>query len=219
MNTRTLLAAGVIAGPLFVATVAAQLLTREGFDITHQPMSLLSVGDQGWIQITNFVVAGVLACVFSVGLRRSLQDGRGTTWAPRFTALFGVGLIAGGVFPPDPALGYPIGTPDEIPSDFTWHGTLHAFAPPLAFTSLVVVSLIVARRFKKEGRSAWAFFSAVSGLVSLTLSAWPDPDSSSWRLAISVLIGFAWFTALALHNLDRSGDRVVAARSGHRLGD
>ncbi|WP_329474864.1 DUF998 domain-containing protein [Kribbella sp. NBC_01484] len=217
MNTRTLLAAGVIAGPLFVATVAAQLLTRDGFDITHQPMSLLSVGDQGWIQITNFVVAGVLACVFAGGLKRSLQTGRGTTWAPRFTVLFGIGLIAGGVFPPDAALGYPIGTPDEIPADFTWHGTLHAFAPPLAFTSLVVVSLILAGRFKNERQPGWSFFSAASGVVSLTLSAWPDPDSSSWRLAISVLVGFAWFTALALQRLHRFGHRVVAGAVDHRL--
>ena len=77
MSTKILLKAGVVAGPLFVATVALQLLTREGFDITHQPMSLLSVGPQGWIQIANFVVAGILACVFAVGLRHSLHGGRG----------------------------------------------------------------------------------------------------------------------------------------------
>jgi hypothetical protein len=38
-----------------------------------------------------------------------------------------VELIAGGVFVPDPALGYPRGTPDEIPDTFSWHGTLRAF--------------------------------------------------------------------------------------------
>ncbi|WP_328523069.1 DUF998 domain-containing protein [Kribbella sp. NBC_00359] len=215
MSTKTLLSAGVVAGPLFVATVALQLLTRDGFDITHQPMSLLSVGALGWIQITNFVVAGILACVFAVGLRRSLHGGRGAKWAPRFTSLFGIGLIAGGVFPPDPALGYPVGTPDEIPSEFSWHGTLHAFAPPLAFTALVVVSLILAARFRADGRTAWAAFSAASGVVSLVLSAWPDQDTSSWRLAISVLIGFQWFTAVALRCL-RGAD--VHDRADHAVG-
>jgi hypothetical protein len=43
-----LLACGVIAGPLFVAVAA------------------LSLGDLGWIQITNFVVAGLLSTAFSV---------------------------------------------------------------------------------------------------------------------------------------------------------
>ena len=42
-----LLACGVIAGPLFVAVWLAQALTREGFDPTYHPLSLLSLGDLG----------------------------------------------------------------------------------------------------------------------------------------------------------------------------
>ena len=45
--TRALLAAGVVAGPLFYVMVGIQALTRPGFDIRRHPLSLLSLGDLG----------------------------------------------------------------------------------------------------------------------------------------------------------------------------
>ena len=111
--TRLLLAAGVIAGPMFVVTAGVQALTRDGFDLSHQPLSLLSLGDLGWIQITNFVLAGLLSLAFAVGVGRATdQRARPAAGRPRLLAVFGIGLIIGGVFVPDAALGYPVGTPD-----------------------------------------------------------------------------------------------------------
>jgi len=78
-GTRALLACGVVAGPLFVAVALLQVLTRQGFDLTRHPISLLSLGDLGWIQIANFVIAGLLAVAFALGLRRALRPGRGGT--------------------------------------------------------------------------------------------------------------------------------------------
>jgi hypothetical membrane protein len=199
MNTKTLLQAGVVAGPIFIVVVVAQLLTRDGFDIMHHPISLLSLGAAGWVQIANFVVAGLLCCAFAAGLSRVLTTGPGSTWGSRLIALYGVGLVAGGVFTPDPALGYPVGTPDAIPQAFTWHAMVHAVAPPLAFTALVFAALVMARRFRTAGRRGWALYSAVSGLVALVITAWPDQDTASWRLAIGVVVGYAWLTAFAIH--------------------
>ena len=113
--TRLLLGAGVIAGPLFVVTAGVQALTRDGFDLSHQPLSLLSLGDLGWVQITNFILAGLLSLAFAVGVARALVSDPGSKWAPRLLAVFGLGLIIGGAFMPDAALGYPIGTPDGYP--------------------------------------------------------------------------------------------------------
>ena len=199
MKTKTLLQAGVAAGPVFTSVVAAQLLTRDGFDIMHHPISLLSLGAAGWVQIANFIVAGLLCCAFAVGVSRVLTTGPGSTWGSRLIAVFGVGLVAGGVFTPDPALGYPVGTPDTIPESFTWHAMLHAAAPPLAFTALVLAALVLAKRFRNAGRRGWALYSTVSGLVALIITAWPDQDTASWRLAIGVVVGFAWLTAFAVH--------------------
>jgi Protein of unknown function (DUF998) len=75
-RTRALLACGVVAGPLFLAVALLQALTRDGFDLGRHPLSLLSLGELGWIQITNFVVAGLLSVAFAVGLRRVLHPGR-----------------------------------------------------------------------------------------------------------------------------------------------
>ena len=46
-QTRLLLTGGVLAGPLYVLVGLAQILTREGFDITLHPLSFMSLGDLG----------------------------------------------------------------------------------------------------------------------------------------------------------------------------
>lgn len=58
--TRTLLTCGVVAGPLYIVVVVLQMLTRDGFDISRHPASMLSNGEQGWIQIATFAVSGLL---------------------------------------------------------------------------------------------------------------------------------------------------------------
>jgi hypothetical protein len=110
-GTNALLAAGIVAGPLFVGVAVVQALTRAGFDPQRHPASLLSVGELGWIQIANFVVAGLLFVACAVGMRRALRlrAGRGATWGPRLIGTFGVSLIAGGMFVADPGLGFPPG--------------------------------------------------------------------------------------------------------------
>src|SRR5438128_1850429 len=57
---RTLLACGAVAGPLFVIVGFGQAFTRPGFDLTRHPLSVLSNGDLGWLQIANFLVSGLL---------------------------------------------------------------------------------------------------------------------------------------------------------------
>jgi hypothetical protein len=110
---RILLACGVIAGPLFVGVAALQALTRDGFDLSRHRLSRLSLGDLGWIQITNFVVAGLLSTAFAVGMWLVLHPGRAGTWGPILTGVFGAGLAAGGVFVPDPCLGFSPGAPGD----------------------------------------------------------------------------------------------------------
>jgi hypothetical protein len=190
----TALLAGLVAGPIFVVVAVAQILTREGFDLGRQPMSMLSLGGLGWVQIANFIVGGVLAVAFAVGLRRILRGrGRAATWGPLLIGVYGVGLIAGGVFVPDPALGFPPGAPEGIPSQLSSHALLHAFAPPLAFLALVVACLVFARRFTGEGSRGWAACSVATAVVAFALAA----PATSVGLFVGVIIGWLWVTALA----------------------
>lgn len=199
-TTRTQLTAGIVAGPLFIGLAVAQLLTREGFDIRDHPISLLSLGPGGWVQITNFILAGLLSAIAALGVRRALgDDGPGHVWGPRLLLAYGVGLVAGGVFVADPGLGYPPGAPDGIPEQLTWHGMLHAIAPPLAFLSLIGAMVVISRRFAVEGRRGWSSSSLATAVTTLVVSAWPDQPSAGIRLLVASAIGFAWLAAYAGH--------------------
>src|SRR5258708_23866768 len=105
-GTKTLLVSGIVAGPLFIVVVLIQAFTRQGFDLVRLPLSLLSLGDLGWIQITNFVVDGLLAVAFAGCIRRQLHPGLGGTLGPGLVWIYGVGLIADRVLHPDPAFGF-----------------------------------------------------------------------------------------------------------------
>ena len=199
-TTRGLLTCGVIAGPLFVATAIAQILTRDGFDLRRHPLSLLSVGEHGWIQVTNFILAGILSILFSMGMARVLTDGPGSRWAPRFCALFGIGLVIGGIFKADPALGFPVGAPEGYPSHLSSHAMVHAFAPPLAFLSLIGGLLVIARRFAAEGLRRTAVVSRVAAAVCLVLSV-PVGPGFSVRLFVAVAVAFACVAGYALYLL------------------
>jgi Protein of unknown function (DUF998) len=67
-----LLAGGVVGGVGFLAVALAAGAFRQDYSPLHQPVSLLSVGPGGWVQIANFVVTRVLMVGCGVGLRRAL---------------------------------------------------------------------------------------------------------------------------------------------------
>jgi hypothetical protein len=110
---RILLACGVIAGQLFVGVAALQALTRDGLNSQPSLPQPAEPGDLGWIQVTNFVVPGLLPTAFAVGTWLVLHQGRAGTWGAILRGVFGAGLVAGGVFVPDPSLAYPPGAPGD----------------------------------------------------------------------------------------------------------
>jgi len=144
--TRRLLSAGALAGPVYLGVGLAQALTRPGFDITRHDLSLLSNGDLGWIQVTNFIVSGVLVIAGALGVRRALRAGRAGTWGPLLVGVYGLGLIGAGFFVADPVAGFPPGTPVDTPT-FSWHGLLHFASGGIGFLGLIAATLVCARRF------------------------------------------------------------------------
>src|SRR5258708_21956348 len=132
--TRLLLLCGAIAGPLFIFTVLIQDSTRPGFDPRLDPLSLLSLGDWGWVQIVNFALAGVLNLLYAVGLWRRLHTGRAGTWGPILIGAYGLGLLVVSIFRTDPANGFPPGVPAATPP--SWHGAIHALGGLFVFLML-----------------------------------------------------------------------------------
>ena len=197
-GTRRLLGAGIIAGPIFVCTAAIQVLTRDGFDLRRHPLSMLALAEHGWIQVINFILAGVLSLIFAVGVARRLPDGPGSTWTPRLFGLYGAGLVIGGVFKADPALGFPAGAPAGYPEQLSVHGTIHAFAPPLAFLSIIAACFVIARRFSAEGMRRAAVLTRILAVVCFVLSV-PVGPGASVRLFVAVALAFGWMTAYAVY--------------------
>ncbi len=142
-----------LAGPLWAVVALAQAATRDGFDLTRHPLSMLSTGSLGWLQITNFVVAGVLAIVGARGIGRVT----GSKWAPRLVRAYGVGYVLAGVFVLDGGDGFPAGTPLGAPATISWHAIAHLLAGTIAFAALTAVLFVLGRYFAHRGEGAWAW--------------------------------------------------------------
>jgi hypothetical protein len=184
-RTRRQLAALAVGFPLWAAVSVAQAATREGFDILRHPLSLLSTGDLGWLQIANFVVAGVLALVGAVGLRTAMRGTPGGVWAPRLVAAAGLGLVAAGFLVMDPGANFPVGAPDDLPL-VSWHAVGHMVAGTVSFTALIAACFVLARHLTRTGRRAHAIACRVAGL-SLALGwGWAMGGGSAGTLTLAV---------------------------------
>ncbi|GIG93387.1 DUF998 domain-containing protein [Plantactinospora endophytica] len=211
-STRTLLTCGVLAGPLYIVVVLLQMSTRDGFDITRHPASLLSNGTLGWIQIANFAVSGLLLVAYAIGLRRVLGPaaGRGGVWGPRLVGVFGAGMVAAAVFSADPADGFPPGTPPGLPTSVTWSGMLHFLVAGIAFLAVVAACFVFARRFARAGRRGWAVFSTATGALFLAgwMSIFALAGARPANVAFAVAIGLVlvWTSLTAGRRLRRPGE-------------
>ncbi|HEV2530054.1 MAG TPA: DUF998 domain-containing protein [Thermomicrobiales bacterium] len=202
LSARTLLLGGALAGPVFLISGFTQGLTREAFDFSRHPLSILANGDLGWIQVTTFIISGLLTLAAAMGFRAAMPSGRGSTWVPRLMAIWALGQIGAGIFRADPGLGFPSGTPDEQ-GTLSTAGILHMVFGQLAFISAIIVCFIMARRFAAEGKRGWRLFSLVTGvvftaaIVGLSTGGGTNPIILTGFYA-GVTLSFAWLTLLSL---------------------
>jgi hypothetical protein len=199
--TRWLLICGLIAGPFYIIVSLIQALTRPGFDILRHDVSLLANGDLGWIQITNFVLSGLLVLAFAVGMRRVLSGSRGGTWGPVLLGIYGLGLIGAGFFTADPAFGFPPGTPANAHA-ISWHGLLHIITAGIGFLGLIAACFVLTRRFASQGQRGWAAYSLATGVIFFAAFVGVATGSGqSWSVIgfwIGVVFAWAWIWALAM---------------------
>ncbi|MEU7513251.1 DUF998 domain-containing protein [Streptomyces sp. NPDC042898] len=198
-TTRSLLTFAVVAQPLWAVVALTQAATRDGYDITRHPLSALSNGSLGWIQITNFVLAGVLTIIGAGGLRRALRGTPGGTWAPRLVRISGVGMIAAGVFVLDPADGFPVGTPDGMPAAMSWQSYAHLAAGSVTFTALIAACYVLGRHFGRAGMRKHAVGSRVAGTALLLGNGWAmsGGTAGTLTLAIGVITAMVWIASVA----------------------
>lgn len=203
--TRKLLACAAIAGPIYIIVGLAQMLTREGFDPTKHPLSMLSLGDMGWVQIANFLVVGTLVILGAIGLRQVAKVDKRWRRGALFVGLYGVGVLGGGLFMTDPSLGFPPGTPNTYPETFTWHALLHFIFGQLGFLAFIISTFVFARYFAKAKEGRWAAFSAFAGSFFIaSIVAGGAAMGAAWTmiaLYIAVALSWIWLSALALRSM------------------
>jgi hypothetical protein len=157
--TRSLLGYGLLAGPFYVVVSLSQALSRDGFDLTRHSWSLLANGDLGWLQITNFILTGLMVITAAVGLGRSQRKTEA-----RLIGTYGLSLIAAGLLRADPAFGFPLGTPAG-PGPVSWHGVGHLVAGSIGFAALIAACFVAGRRYAKLGNRSMKTFSRITGVV------------------------------------------------------
>ncbi|MDH6124615.1 DUF998 domain-containing protein [Kitasatospora sp. GP82] len=193
-TTRALVTGGIVAGPLFLGLGVTQGLTRDGFDFTRNAISQLSLGGLGWIQVTSFLLTGVLVIAGAVGMRRALRDTPGGMWAPRLIGVFGASFLLAAVFTADPGGGFPAGAPDTHAASLSWHGSIHMLSGTVGYLALCAAFLVLARHFAAHQYRGWALSSRLMPLGVLTGFA----ASSATVLAFTAGagLGLLWLTAV-----------------------
>ena len=196
--TKSLLGYGVLAGVVFEASIIIQGLTRHGFSIAHDDASLLANGPLGWIQVTTFLVAGVMTIAAAVGAHRAMAS----RWAPRLLGIYGAALMAAGLLRADPAGGFGPGAPAGKATHISWHGYGHLISASIGFIALIAACFVVARYFSRFGRRGMAIYSRVTGVAFLAGFAGVVTGSSSSAIVLPfyavVLAAFTWLAVVSI---------------------
>jgi hypothetical membrane protein len=208
-TTRFLLWSGAVGPPLFVTNFLIEGAIRPGYNAWRTTISTLSLSDQGWMQIANFHLLGILTLCFSVGLKRVLKTGVASSSGPILFAIVGAALILAGIFVTDPCLGYPVASSAGLPESV--HGTIHNLAALTVFLALPTTCFLMGRRFAQDPAwRAWSTVSKIAGSLVLIFFAWfftsvtafahvPSGEAVHAGLLerITSVIGCLWMSGLA----------------------
>lgn len=192
---RLLLLSGIAAGFFFILVSSVESLIRPGFDLKRHAISMLSLGDRGWLMVATFVVSGVLTLLCAAGLR-SADAG---WWGPLLIAVYGLGLIVAGIFPAPAGFGFPPGTPADMAPVMTTSAKLHSMGFMIAFSALIVACFVFARGFHGADETGWALLSVVAGLVMpvLVASGMSNLIAPGFAFFIAAVVGWVWLGAVA----------------------
>jgi hypothetical protein len=191
---RTLLLAGIAAGLLFFIIPTIEVFRRPGFNIERHAISMLSLGEGGWIMKAVFLTCGVLTLMCALGIYMELARGRGGLVAPLLIGAYGAGLLLAGFFDAPAGLGFPPGTPDDQAPIMTTSATLHSVGFMVAFSALIVSCFVFALHFLHEQQTIWAAVSLVTGLalpalIGLGVSMIVTPGTAFYWAA---MLGWLW---------------------------
>lgn len=125
---------GIMGVALFVCSTAAMHMVQPELSPVHDAISYYMNGRLGWVLGWGLVALGSGSLATAVGLKR-FQPTRKTRVGAGLLVLWSLGVIAGGIFPPDP-----LGSWDGPPS---LSGMIHGGAAMVAFLSFPAAALLL----------------------------------------------------------------------------
>lgn len=180
--TRSMLGWGVVAGPFYLVFGLLLALTREGFDLSRDALSILLLGDAGWLQGLNLVLSGLMTLVATAGLWRTPE------WqkpAAVLVGIYGAALLASAFAAPD----RPGSGTASVP------GILHLAFGAIGFLCLAAAAIIAARWFRRRGSRGAIWSPAAGTLIVVAFIAGGALSQMAWGVAllwIAVVAGWAW---------------------------
>jgi hypothetical membrane protein len=187
--SRSMLGWGVVAGPFYLVFGLILALTRPGFDLGRDALSILLIGQLGWLQALNLVLSGLMVIVAAVGLSRTPK------WSKLVAVLvgvYGLGLVFSAFAAPDrPGSG-----------EGSIGGILHLAFGGIGFLALGVAAILAASWFRRTGRTSGGRWSLVAGIVVLAAFVAGGALSSGGAgvalLWIAVIVGWAWLACTSV---------------------
>lgn len=195
---RLLLHSGIAAALLFFIVPTILVFTRRGFDLERHAISMLSLGEGGWMMKAVFIVSGLLVMASAWGLHQELARGLGGIVAPLLVGGYGVGLVLAGIYDAPEGHGFPPGIPEDLPPVMTAAAKLHSLAFMIAFGSLILSCFVFALHFWQMERLFWAVASLIAGgalplLIGLGISMTIAPGIAFYWAA---MLGWLWLASI-----------------------
>jgi hypothetical protein len=134
--------AGILAPILFVGVFSVEGSLRKGYDPLKMYISALALGNRGWIQISNFIVLGLLLFIFTFGLSKEFRTGKASRGGVIAFYIISVLFFISGPFVMDPT-----GTPAN---QMSVHGLIHGLAGGIVFLLMPIIIFIFLRRFVSD---------------------------------------------------------------------
>lgn len=189
---------GALGCWLFVVTFLVDGWTRPGYRPVRHAVSALALGDRGWIQNANFIVCGVTVTAGAVALAGAVDS----VLLALVIALFGVALVASGIYPMDAMRGYPPGTAEGTPDHTSTAHQRHDWAGAAVFGLLPLAVIIAVFVLPGAGWKGYSVLTALVVLVGAGLfgQAWQDDHPRTGLVQRVVIVtGWLWLGLLFAH--------------------
>jgi len=201
---------------LFTAAWMAGSLRQAGRSVTDLQLSGLAAVDaeDPQIMIAGFVGLGACSIVFACALRRVRVSGTAPPW---LVMCGGAATVAAGVFRRDHMLLTGPGFAGE-----SWHNQVHDVVSGLAYASMIVAPLVLARRFRADpdwvplSRPILLLALMSAGALALFASRLVEPwNPVVQRASVTLSLAAEALIAARILTLRRSGnskDRILTLR-------